>query len=204
MKIVKVCNYVLTTLLLLFIASSCQSNTENKNFEKHHIDFINASIFLPKEYKKITIDNLVSKIEENSVDNTVKNYHIQYYKKLKTTPYKFDFIIDTTDEGNLISFQSSKYFDFNKNIVSLYLDMLESQSYAIERDVGKKYERIESEYTENNGVKIIRVKYKETYKDWIGYKTQYIITTKLKTFGIIILNRNNIDYKNLVTEMKYY
>ncbi|MBO6606707.1 hypothetical protein [Psychroserpens sp.] len=197
----------LVFLLVLLMLSSCNSNQKegSNTIDKsnlHHVDFLEMKVFLPDNYKKSSFEAYTEIIKNETDLDTLTNYELQRLNNLKQMDEGHELFIHDGDYLNTITFQSSPYFEFDKSAVSFYVNQLETMNFVEPRSRGIEFDRLESKFLKYGNSKIIKVKYLQSFGDKKRYLTQYIITYKLKTFGITITNLDGDDHKVILSNFK--
>jgi hypothetical protein len=127
---------------------------------------------------------------------------VQKIETVKTLPTDFIIYSDTTNFENNIWFQEGEHVPLTKSLSQQYLGMLEHQLQKEWTPQGIKYDRVESKYFSGRNNQIIKLKYKLIHQSFSRYTTQYLISTKTQTMGIVINSLTLSDYESMVTEMK--
>ncbi len=197
----------LLLLLLLLGITNCDSNQKKRsntvdksNF--HRVEFLDMNVFLPDNFKKSSYEAYTELIKNETDLDTLTNYELERLNNLKQMDDGHELFIYDGDYLNTITFQSSPYFDFDKSAVSFYVNQLESINFVEPRSRGIEFDRLESKFLKYGNSKIIKVKYRQTFGNKIRFLTQYIITYKLKTFGITVTNQYGDDHKVLLSNFK--
>jgi hypothetical protein len=74
-------------------------------------------------------------------------------------------------------------------------------SARVEQDwggIGMDYEQLENRFLKTGKSKIIKIKYRTELDSRVGYHTQYVITSKIKTFDFLVVSNQNMDLENLI------
>jgi hypothetical protein len=176
-----------------------QESLEIKNHKGFDVDLVNREVELPDVYEKITIDDYLLVIE-NYIDNesVIESIYDKYYS-LKLMDSDFELFVDTENYLNSITFMSSEYMHINKTVFNHYTEIL---SKNMKSQIDAEQEMIEKKLLNYGNTKVIKVKIKQTYNAVTKYVTQYLISSRYKTFSIAITNTQNVDFQYLLK--KFY
>lgn len=198
-------NILLTLILLIFI--NCKSDekeipTEFKDSNLQLIEFLEKKIYLPKDFKRSSIET-VAELVKNSPDvNELSEYELQKLENLKKMEQTVEMFIKNDNYKNNISFQSGNYVELTKEAVEVYVDLLENHLFVESKSFGVERKRLESKFLTYGISKVVKVKYLQTFGEEKIYLTQYLVTYKLKTFGIIIASESDNDYQYILKNFK--
>lgn len=198
-------NILLTLILLIFI--NCKSDekeipTEFKDSNLQLIEFLEKKIYLPKDFKRSSIET-VAELVKNSPDvNELSEYELQKLENLKKMEQTVEMFIKNDNYKNNISFQSGNYVELTKEAVEVYVDLLENHLFVESKSFGVERKRLESKFLTYGISKVVKVKYLQTFGEEKIYLTQYLVTYKLKTFGIIIASESDNNYQYILKNFK--
>lgn len=194
-------------LIFLIIIVSCESNNKTQpnplNQNNYHlVEFLDKKVYLPDNFKKTTFETFEELIKSKTDLDTLSNYEFERINSLKNLDNSIELFVGNNDFQNNISFQESPYFDFDKDAVALYVDILENNLFLEPKSRGIEFERLESKFLRYGLSKIIKVKYLRKFEFEEIYLTQYLVSYKLKTFGIIVANKHGNDYQFILKNFK--
>ena len=92
--------------------------------------------------------------------------------------------------------------ELTKEAVEVYVDLLENRLFVQSESFGVERKRLESKFLKYGISKVLKVKYLQTYGKENIYLTQYLVTYKLKTFGIIVASETDNDYQYILKNFK--
>lgn len=192
--------YLFLLLSVLLIGCNAPEAEFKKEFntdhyKTHNIDFLKGRIYLPYNYEPKTIDEL-EEIFQQSNDPQLQKTSKGYIRILRNTPNKSMMFVDKKNILNSVSIMAEEYVKLDKQLASEYIGLLEQQFQKRSQQMGYEYERLEGKFLQTAHSKIIKVKYKYIYNGMNDYQTQYIITSKFKTFGV------TVNYKNLDIDLE--
>lgn len=185
--------------------SSCGQTDKTKekdDLKKVTIDFAEAVIEIPDFYRLISPDDLKNELLSSDKPNNVIQTSIQKIEKLKSMPTDFIIYADTANFENNLWFQEGEHVRLTKSLSQQYLGMLEKQLGQTWTPQGIEYERIESKFISRSNNQVIKLKYKLTHDDFSRFTTQYIVSGKSKTIGIVVNDLSLKDYEILIKGMK--
>ena len=169
-----------------------------EHYQTHNINFLNGRIYLPYNYEPKTIDEL-AEIFQNSNDPQLQKSGKDLVYASKRNPNKLEFFVDKKNIQNMVYIMSNEYVKLDKLLASEYIGLLEQQFQQKSRQMGYEFERLEGKFLQTSHAQIIKVKYKYIYNDMQDYQTQYIITSKFKTFSVTVSYANlDIDLEEVV------
>ncbi|WP_299215266.1 hypothetical protein [uncultured Aquimarina sp.] len=190
-------------ILTLILILSCKSekkevSEEFKNTEWQLITFLEKKIRLPINYEKTTIEEIFAKME--SLENPDGFVELQYNRLniLKNAGAEFEIFVEKDNVMNSISFMLGPYVPLDNSVVSTYVNMVEGQILPQSKEFGLKYKRTESKFLKYKNAEIIKVKYEQINEQNKRFVTQYLITYKLKTFTMVVINKNDTDFQFLL------
>jgi hypothetical protein len=196
---------IIIAIGVLILAACGNSTSQNKQsefndegFKKVNVDFLAQEILIPNNYVEISPDELQEKLLEVKKETKFINAVKGGIEKLKLMPTEFVIYTDRENFENCFWIQSGEYVDFDKNIASQYIGMLEKQVSQDWSNLGLDYERLEKRFLKTGKSKIIKVKYRQEYDGQEKYQTQYIVTSNYKTFGIVVSNYEDVDFEEIV------
>jgi len=197
----------LQLIFLLLIIISCQSDKKSNpnplnenNF--HLVNFLEKKVYLPNDFKRFSIETFAELIKNSSDSDVLNKYELERLENFKQMNENVEIFIGNNDYLNSISFQSSPYFEFGKEAVAMYVDLLENNLFVEPRSRGIEFERLESKYLKYGISKIVKVKYLRKHENEKNYLTQYLISYKLKTFAITVANQHGNDYQFILRNFK--
>ena len=169
-----------------------------EDYQKVKVGFIGKEILIPNNYEEISPDELKEKLLEIKRETKFVSAVKEGIEKLKLMPTEFVIYADKDNYENCFWIQSGEFVDFDKNIASQYIGMLEEQIGKSWSKLGLNYERVESRFLKTRNSKIIKVKYRQEYNNEKKYQTQYILTSNYKTFGIVVSNYEDVDFEEII------
>ncbi len=195
-------------LLIKFILFLCLIGCKNKNaseeqldkenYNEHQIDFLNASILLPKEYEKIETEELEFNLIKKAKDFKEVEYIKSSIKNITNVPFGYMIFAEKDGYSSHIFIRKGEYVPLNKQLANQYLGMVRSQVEESWAGIGINYKRLENKFITTNKSKIIKIKYLIELEGEVNYHTQFLITSKSKTFDFLIVNSKNVDLENLI------
>ena len=194
-------NILLTLIILIF--SSCKSEKKEipdafKDSNLHLVEFLERKIYLPKEYEKSSVEEITTLLQNSPNIDKFSDYRLYQLEKFKQMEDKIEIFVEKNNLSNYITFNTVNYFDFEKDALPLYVDLLENRIFVEPRKQGIIFERLESKFIKYGTSKILKVKYHQTFNNEKRFLTQYLITSKLRTFAIIVINEKNEDYQYIL------
>ncbi|WP_299224416.1 hypothetical protein [uncultured Psychroserpens sp.] len=198
---------ILILFSIVIIICNCESNKKNNHnpINKdniHLVHFLERKVYLPNNFKRSSIETFTELIKSSIDLDTLSNYELERLNNLSKLNENVEIFIGNNNYLNSISFQSSPYFEFGKEAVAMYVDLLENQLLVEPRSRGVEFERLESKYLKYGISKIVKVKYLQRDGNRTGYLTHYLISYKLYTFGIIVSNEHGNDYQFILRNFK--
>lgn len=190
------------SIILLFISCGKKINSDGEGFQTVTIDFANARMEMPHSYKHVSVEELENLVMNSSGPEDLKQLQIQKFELVKAFPEQFIIYCDTANSENTIWLQKGEHITLTKHIAQQYLGMLEQQLEAQWKPYGIEYDRMENNYVSVNDIQIIKIKYRLNHQDLERYTTQYLISTKTQTMGIIVNGIDLNDYENNVKRLK--
>ncbi len=191
-------------LIVLLVSFGCQNKAEksvgfsSENYKEFTVDFLNATVLLPKTYEKLTADELKNKLLALVENPDQADFINQGFENLKKSPFGFAVFADKDDCTSYIWVRQGEFVPLDKTLANQYLGMV---SARVEQDwggIGMDYERLENRFIQTDESKIIKIKYRTELDNRIGYHTQYVITSKIKTFDFLVVSNQNTDLENLI------
>jgi hypothetical protein len=162
------------------------------------IDFANASIELPKSFELTTTDDLKFALINSNKSDKIIQTNLQKIEAIENFPFAIIIYSDTSNFENNIWFQQGEHFQLTKELSKHYINLVEKQLKLDWSYQGIDYERVEGKYLSNKNAQIIKLKYKLTLEGETRFTTQYLISTRTQTIGVIINNMTTIDFENLI------
>ncbi|WP_132703730.1 hypothetical protein [Winogradskyella wandonensis] len=172
----------------------------NINLQK--IKFLNRNFPIPKSYKRISVDDYIKKIKDSLGRDAYTEREIQRFKGLNRIGGLVEIFADTLNHENSITFHPNNYFKMSKEMQHIYTSMLEDAFDVDYETYGIKYEKIESTFLDYGLAEIIKVKFKKDFNEFSHYFTHYVVSHNLRSFGVIVNNKENIDYQSIFDTYK--
>lgn len=193
--------FIITSILILSSCTQPVKTINRKELQKVRIDFASAKMDIPKSYKLTSPDELLNALYLMDITDMLIQSSIQKIQAIKTFPTAFIIYADTINFDNSIWFQEGEHIHLTKTISQQYLQILEQQFQSEWTPQGIDYERVDSKFLTGKNMQILKLKYKLSYDSFSKYTTQYIVSSKSHTFGIIVNNRTEDDYEDLVKQI---
>ena len=193
-------------VIVLLFFSCTNNNVSSKKFagyKKIQLSFINASIKIPNNYVKMTPNKLKSIFLNSNEKKEYIEQNINALDKIKKLPNKHLIYLDKENLQNQIWFIEGEFVPLNKKLAQQYLGMVEQQLKKDWLPKGIDYYRVENKITLRSKSQIIKLKYWLYQDNFKRYCTQYLISTKNKTFGIFVNNSKDIDFKDILETVKF-
>ena len=191
-------------VLILILIQSCGQTNKAKteinwdNLQKFKIEFLDGQIVLPTNFERITAEQLKEKglaLMENPRWAEIFSSGID---QMTIAPNGYDVFVNIEDISNYVWVRRDEYVPLDKPTGNLYLGML-SQSLAEQwGTIGINYERLENKFVQTRNSVYIKVKYRTEFEGYVRYQTQYVITSKFKTFDFQVLSRDDVDFEELI------
>jgi hypothetical protein len=177
-------------------------SSDSEGFQTVNIDFANAKMEMPRSYKRVSVEELENLLVNSGGPEDLKQLQIGKFELVKAFPAHFIIYSDTANSENTIWFQKGEHITMTKSIAQQYRGMLEQHLEEQWKPFGIEYDRMESIYISANDIQIIKLKYMLNYQDLERYTTQYLISTKTQTWGIIVNGITASDYEDNVRRLK--
>jgi hypothetical protein len=190
------------SLILLFISCEKRKTLDAEGLQTVTIGFANASMEMPRFYRDIPVEVLENLLGNSGEPDDLKQLQIQRLELVKAFPAHFIIYTDSTNLANQIWFQKGEHIVLTKHIAQQYLSMLEHQLEEQWNPYGVDYNRMESRYISTPNGQIIKLKYKIYHQDQMRFSTQYLISTRTQTMGIIVNGIDSMDYEDNVRRLK--
>jgi len=199
-------NYKLVVILVL-ILSSCKQEKENlvpKGHRSVKLSFVDANINLPNEYVEISIDELIEVWEYAEVDSVFKENKIQWLIQLRDSPAFATMFCDSSNVDNYIYFQKGKHVFLTKEIADQYLTNVQRNLRGSSELGGFNFTKVESKINSGDEAQLIKFKYKfdPEGEERTEYRTQYLFSSKTKTFGMVVSRSDEVDFERLIRDVK--
>lgn len=190
-------------LLISFILfSSCSQSNEKPQqgaaFKTVFIDFAKVRAQVPKDYIRTSLDEYESILLASDREQSLKDFDLRSISTLRSMPVSTQLYLDSTNYGNHILFQEGEHVKLTKSIAGQYLHMLNKQLEQTWGNAGLVYELKDKKFFSNRDAKVIKIKFKVTYNDFQKYVTQYIISGRAKTIGVIFSTVEDTDADELM------
>ncbi|MBC6998935.1 hypothetical protein [Cytophaga sp. FL35] len=194
--------YTLILTLLVFICCNNPKKSsdgfEAKNFNEHHIDFLDGYILLPKTYERTTPEGLRENLLKTVQVPKLKDQINKGIDNLKTAPYGFAVFAEKGNYANYIWIRKGEYVPLDKEIANQYMGMLSERIGQEWGAIGADYKRLENKFMQTNKADIVKIKYRSEIDGIVGFQTQFLISSKLKTFDFLVVNQQNEDFEQLI------
>jgi len=199
-------------LILILMALSfcyCNSGTETKEeiFKdsiKQPINFLNREIYLPKDYEKVNLNELGEMLRQNPDLNEIDRFYYETAVRMQQDDIAPELFTQVSNKTNIIWFLQGTYLVLDKEMATLYVDMLERSQIAAMEAKGITMNRLENKFISLKNTKAIKVKYEQSYGFNKKYLTQYIVTYKFDTFSILISHDENEDFQDVLSNFSTY
>ncbi|WP_418512021.1 hypothetical protein [Corallibacter sp.] len=198
-------NILLTFIILIFLSCKSDKNEippEFKDSNLQLVEFLEKKIYIPKDFKKTSIETVAELIKNSPDLNELSEYEFQKLENFKKMGQTVEMFIKDGNYKNNISFQSGNYVELTKEAVEVYVDLLENHLFVESESFGVERKRLESKFLTYGISKVVKVKYLQTFGEEKIFLTQYLVTYKLKTFGIIVASESDSDYQYILKNFK--
>jgi hypothetical protein len=174
-------NLLFLSIVFLF---SCTENKKEKfpldQYSLHSLKSAKKSIYLPKNYKKITIMKYKTLLKKQ---NFVLNE--KFFESLENSPLENMLLYDINNIRNIIYISESEYVHFNKELARGVVRVLNSNFiYNDDADMNN-YKKIENRYKEFDNFRYVKSKFfiQKPLEDY--YHTVYFLSTLNKSVLIL-------------------
>ena len=201
---------LLCSTLGILLLSNCQDKPsdqpndqfDTKAYKAVEISFLDGKVLLPKNYQLTRPEHFRDKLV--ALDSLGYSYQSiqEAIHKMQLSSMDFLIFTDTADVENHILFYSAKYFSLNPTVAKQYIAMLQQRVESKWQVNGLTYNRIESKFLKTNYAKIIKVKYIQYLMRGERYHTQYLVSTKYRTFAVMMNNYDDLDLQEALTRLK--
>lgn len=197
------------SIYLIIIALLLESCSQGKNdginndaYKTVTIEFANIQAQVPKVYVRSSIENYENKILESDREQFLKDLDLQSLNGLKDLPIATEVYLDSTNFLNQIYFQEGEYVKLTKPIAQQYLQMLKEHLEQSWTKLGLTYDLKEKKFFSNGDWQVIKIKYKIDFRSYQKYQTQYILSGRTKTIGLIISTVEDTDTDEIFGRIK--
>lgn len=169
--------------------------------QRFQVDFLERDIFIPEGYRRLSILELEDSLIVIN-DDPIRIASIQEsLARMRAMPNEFIIVADPTNVENCWWIQAGKYVDLNKQVASQYLALLKANTEQAWANADFSYELIEKGFLRTKTAEIIKIKYRQDYLDISRYQTQYLISSRRKTFAINITSYDEWDGVELIQRL---
>ena len=197
------------TLPLLMFIISCGESEQKKEegLEGHKLIKIrnhNLRLYIPESYEHITIQEYIKRIQTNA-DTTDKMVKVEILEMehLRSFPGHTSFYVDTETGDNEVLVQKFKqYIPLSKGLAGEYMRNMENVRNQKWATLGINSELLESNYRSGKDIAMIKVRNKIEQEDKLFYNTQYVISSRNKTFMITFRGTKDEDYQYLINKIQ--
>jgi hypothetical protein len=176
--------------------------------EYQRLGIESMEVFLPEGFKELS-------------DEEIKEFHKQIEDKRTRYYYEKSFEQQSYLKGNFYRFYGAEYaseviirtlpyMPFNKGDATYLLAYLQQEFDKYQRITGVFHNKIKATYSGEKSLQVFKAKYRMTRwsdensdeKDYIMFKTVYLITINKKTFMYTILMPGEFDFDPFVRKIK--
>lgn len=175
-------------------------NLNTVNYVK--LDFANAEIPMPKSYVRKNLKTLEEEIKNSDATKEEKEEDLKFVHVLMSQPNGRDLYLDTITQGDFIFFTTGIEVYVSKEIANQYLSQLDKEMKQNWSKIGFSANLIEGRYMQSDDYKMVKIKYLINNDIYQKYVTQYIITAKQKTIGLLVSSTHGFDLQELIHHMK--
>lgn len=199
--------------LLLFISVvflSCNSDknnsTDNSNYKSEQVDFLKQNFNIPVDFKKVSVDEIIEIIKDSSNQDALADYELQRVRKMRRMGKYVEFFMDKNNFRNMIIFHPANYVKMTNEVLEVYMDLLENDVFLDYEEEGIYYNRIEGKFSDYGLAEIVKVRYLQKFDEIYDiddkYYTNYLVSNHLKSFGILIINEDDKDFRFILDKYK--
>lgn len=186
---------------------SCKTDKKKlpEEFEQTNtfkIEFLNRDVRLPNHYIKTTFEHILEFIKQGEHNDELTLSAHQKNILLQNFGHEFEVFVDENNYLNTITFMSGKYMKLDKNVLSSYVEVLESQISKQSIEFNIQNTITEREFLTYGQTKIIKVKFQQISAEETKYLTQYLITLGINTFSIAVVNGEDADYQFILENFR--
>ncbi len=196
---------ILPILIVLLLTSCLQSKDEKTNSDLYKtvsLKFAKILVQVPANYVRSSFDEYEKKLIESDRDEFLKGLDLQSLNGLRSLPVAIEIYADSTNFLNYILFQDGEHVMLTKPIAQQYLQVLKGHLERSWGSLGLSYDLKEKKFFSNGNSQVIKIKYKTAIRDYKKYQTQYIVSGRTKTIGVIVSTVQDIDSDDIVGRIK--
>jgi hypothetical protein len=204
---------IMKKALLLFISVvflSCNSDknnsTDNSNYKSEQVDFLKQNFNIPVDFKKVSVDEIIEIIKDSSNQDALADYELQRVRKMRRMGKYVEFFMDKNNFRNMIIFHPANYVKMTNEVLEVYMDLLENDVFLDYEEEGIYYNRIEGKFSDYGLAEIVKVRYLQKFDEIYDiddkYYTNYLVSNHLKSFGILIINEDDKDFRFILDKYK--
>ena len=201
-KIMKAKLLVIAIVFFVSCSSGDEKQITNNAFKNVTLDFAEVEAQVPKNYVRTSFDEYERIINESETEQYLKDINLQNINKLRSVPVAIELYLDSSNYVNQIYFQEGEYVKLDKSIAQQYLQVLRGQVEQSWETLGIGYQLKEKKFFSNKDLQVIQIKYKLDLYGSEKYFTQYIISGRRKTIGVMINNKSDIDTEEILKGVK--
>lgn len=198
--------YFFYIFILISIVGCKQTEKEEKpsfdksKYETVYVGFLDETIFFPKGFEAITIDDYEDILLQNK-DSTSAETIVQDMYRLKLLSTDYMLFVDKNNPSNSIWIQLGEYVDFSDSEAAKYIAMLKMQMENKAVYEGFEVELQDKRFLKTNKSKIIKAKFLMEYSFFENYMTQYIITSEGQTFSVVVNSNTAEDFEEIIARI---
>lgn len=180
-------------------------STESSNAKLQRIELLNLKMKIPNNYDKISSDYFSDILEKSIYRNKFTEYELKSMDRYRKFGSNAEIFVDNDDITNVIIFHGADYIKMSKEALELYIEMVDGNIFADAELKGIEYKRLEGEFLNYGLAEVVKVKFSQTYhqdESTKTYLTNYLVSHNLKSFGIIVINKENIDFQYVLDNFK--
>ncbi|WP_147299183.1 hypothetical protein [Winogradskyella eximia] len=180
-------------------------STESSNAKLQRIELLNLKMKIPNNYDKISSDYFSDILEKSIYRNKFTEFELKSMDRYRKFGSNAEIFVDNDDITNVIIFHGADYIKMSKEALELYIEMVDGNIFADAELKGIEYKRLEGEFLNYGLAEVVKVKFSQTYhqdESTKTYLTNYLVSHNLKSFGIIVINKENIDFQYVLDNFK--
>lgn len=169
----------------------------------HTLDLINAKLWLPKHFSKLSLQGVKTIVEHPMNESYVLQQTYEAVKHLPMNAKEPVFFQNDAMVNEIIAVFPFEYVQLDADLASYLVSSLVASLEQEEGTMGVEIEVIEKKLKSYNYSKMIKLKMKHSAMGVTMYTTQYYVTTRGKTFMTIVKSGFPLDYEEHIKQIKF-
>ena len=186
--------------IAIFSCNTATNETVSKKNTLHKFDYLNASAELPSEYKEITLDDLIAKI--NKSEKEANKLIATQLERFKKTPFETTYFENTKSDFDYLYVQTGINTQLNQKIYKSYTDMINRSLKMGWMGNNNEVEELENKLSKDDPMTIDLV-HRFTINGDDKFQSHHVVNSLNNSFSMTSVSNERLDFTETIANVKF-